>query len=353
MLFAGTLFLALLAQLTYFRIQQWNAYTITRERERLAFRASNPFGSPGTSVLLFTSSIASASNLNPVPVATTLAPASTPAAGADFVLTVNGSGFIPGSTVEWNGSPRLTTVVSPTQITAIIYASDIAMAGTAQVVVMNPGQGGGTSAALSFTITASLPVPIVTLLPASLTFASQEAETSSSAQTVTLTNSGNTDLTGITIALTGANAGSFAQTSTCGTTVSAGKSCLISVVFTPASTGTASAALVVTDNAVTSPQSLALSGTSAQTPFVIAPQAGGTITGTVTAGQPAAYPLSIGAANGYSGTIALTCSNLPANASCSFAPSSLALAGGQSATFKGCAKYHPRRTRAVAQPRFS
>ena len=36
MLFAGTLFLALLAQLTYFRIQQWKAYTITRERERLA-----------------------------------------------------------------------------------------------------------------------------------------------------------------------------------------------------------------------------------------------------------------------------------------------------------------------------
>jgi signal transduction histidine kinase len=36
MLFAGTLFLALLTQLTYFRIQQWKAYTITRERERLA-----------------------------------------------------------------------------------------------------------------------------------------------------------------------------------------------------------------------------------------------------------------------------------------------------------------------------
>ena len=36
MLFVGTLSLALLTQLTYFRIQQWKAYTITRERERLA-----------------------------------------------------------------------------------------------------------------------------------------------------------------------------------------------------------------------------------------------------------------------------------------------------------------------------
>jgi signal transduction histidine kinase len=36
MLSAGILFLALLTQLTYFRAQQWKAYTITRERERLA-----------------------------------------------------------------------------------------------------------------------------------------------------------------------------------------------------------------------------------------------------------------------------------------------------------------------------
>lgn len=36
MLFAGTLALALLTQLVYFRIQQWKAYTISSERERLA-----------------------------------------------------------------------------------------------------------------------------------------------------------------------------------------------------------------------------------------------------------------------------------------------------------------------------
>ena len=36
MLFAGALALALLTQLSYFRIQNWKADTITRERERLA-----------------------------------------------------------------------------------------------------------------------------------------------------------------------------------------------------------------------------------------------------------------------------------------------------------------------------
>jgi signal transduction histidine kinase len=36
MLFGGTLALALLAQLAYFRMQKWKTYTITHERERLA-----------------------------------------------------------------------------------------------------------------------------------------------------------------------------------------------------------------------------------------------------------------------------------------------------------------------------
>jgi Abnormal spindle-like microcephaly-assoc'd, ASPM-SPD-2-Hydin len=408
-----------------------------------AFRAGPIPLSTSTSILLFTSSITSASNLNPLPVATTLTPASTPAAGTDFVLTVNGSNFIPGSTVEWNGSPRLTTVVSSTQLIATIYASDIATTGTAQVVVVSPGQG-GTSAALSFTISAPLaPAPIsvlspasltfasqlvgtsssaqtvtltnsgnadltgisialtgaaansftetstcgvtvnagkscvisvvftptaagnaaatitvtdnagtspqsidlsgtavappsvpgVTLSPASLTFASQLVGTSSSAQMVTLTNSGNADLTGISIALTGAAANSFTETSTCGVTVSAGKSCVISVVFTPTAAGNGSATITVTDNAGTSPQAIGLSGTAPQPAFVIAAQTGGSTSSTVTPGQPAIYALSITSVNGFSGALALNCNNLPTNASCTFAPASLTLSGGTAATF--------------------
>ena len=122
-----------------------------------AFRASDQIYTTGTSIILLTSSIASASNLNPAPVAIALAPASIPAAGPDFVLTINGSGFVAGSTVEWNGSPRPTTVVSPTQLTATIYASDIATTGSTQVVVQSPGPGGGTSAALPVTISPTLP----------------------------------------------------------------------------------------------------------------------------------------------------------------------------------------------------
>jgi hypothetical protein len=62
-------------------------------------------------------------------------------------------------------------------------------------------------------------------------------------------------------------------------------------------------------------------------------QPGGSATATVPAGQPASYALSVTPAAGYSGTITLGCSGLPANASCAFTPAALTLAGGKAANF--------------------
>ena len=104
---------------------------------------------------------------NPVPTTTSLSPASGTAGGTAFTLTVNGSGFVNGSVVQWNGSSRTTTYVSATQLTAAILAADIATAGTASVTVFNPTPGGGTSNALTFTL--NNPVPTTTgLIPASV-----------------------------------------------------------------------------------------------------------------------------------------------------------------------------------------
>jgi len=64
---------------------------------------------------------------------------------AGFSLTVNGSGFVAGAIVNWNGSPRVTTFVSKSQLTAAIPASDVAVPNTAAVTVVNPGPGGGAS----------------------------------------------------------------------------------------------------------------------------------------------------------------------------------------------------------------
>jgi len=104
---------------------------------------------------------------NPTPAVTSLAPASETAGGTSFTLTVNGTGFVSGSSVvRWNGAGQATTYVSATQLQAAISASDIATAGTAQVTVFNPTPGGGTSASFPFPIN-SVSTAAVGVSPAS------------------------------------------------------------------------------------------------------------------------------------------------------------------------------------------
>jgi uncharacterized protein (TIGR03437 family) len=107
---------------------------------------------------------------NPVPTISSLSPGSATAGTAAFTLTVNGTGFLNGSVVNWNGTNRATTFVSATQLQAAITAADIATAGTGQVTVFNPAPGGGTSGASAFTIIAANPIPTISsLLPVSAT----------------------------------------------------------------------------------------------------------------------------------------------------------------------------------------
>ena len=84
-----------------------------------------------------------------------LVPTAVAPGGAAFTLTVNGTGFATGAVVNWNGSPRTTTVVSSSQLTAAILSTDIATAQTASITVTNPAPGGGTSIATPFEVTKS------------------------------------------------------------------------------------------------------------------------------------------------------------------------------------------------------
>ena len=105
---------------------------------------------------------------NPAPAITSLSPASVTAGGAPFTLTVNGTGFVNGAVVNFNGTAKTTAFVSATQVTAAILAADIATAATVNVTVTNPAPGGGTSAAATFTINNPSPT-ITTLSPTSAT----------------------------------------------------------------------------------------------------------------------------------------------------------------------------------------
>jgi len=105
-------------------------------------------------------------NNNPVPVISSLSPDHMTAGGSGFTLTVNGSGFISSSVVNWNDSPRPTSFVNSGQLTASISQADVAAVGTAQVSVFNPAPEGGTSSHLTFSVSGSGP-SITSLSPAS------------------------------------------------------------------------------------------------------------------------------------------------------------------------------------------
>jgi subtilisin family serine protease len=107
--------------------------------------------------------------INPVPTIASLNPVRASAGSAAFTLTANGTGFVSGSEVRWNGAPRTTTFVSATQLRAAITAADIASPSTAQITVVSPSPGGGASAPVSFTVAPppSLSVSATTVAPGS------------------------------------------------------------------------------------------------------------------------------------------------------------------------------------------
>ncbi|HET7841398.1 MAG TPA: VCBS repeat-containing protein, partial [Terriglobia bacterium] len=97
-------------------------------------------------LLLGCSSAPALAQNNPVPfVNQPLVPSAVAPGGPDFTLTVNGTGFVNGATVNWNGTALATTFVSSSQLTATVPAAHTALIGTATVTVINPGPGGGAS----------------------------------------------------------------------------------------------------------------------------------------------------------------------------------------------------------------
>lgn len=155
--------------------------------------------------------------------------------------------------------------------------------------------------------------PVISLSVASLTFASQSLSTSSSAQSVTVTNAGGAPLSIAQISA----AGDFAQTNKCATSLAAGSNCTIGVTFTPTTVGTRTGTVTITDNATGSPHVISLSGVGVE-PFGLSTTS--PAAQTVTAGQTATYQMSVAFSNGFAGTVSLSCGNPPPKATCSVTP---------------------------------
>jgi hypothetical protein len=156
----------------------------------------------------------------------------------------------------------------------------------------------------------------VSLTPASLSFGVAGVGLSSAAQTLTLTNNGGLPLT---IAGTVVSAGFAVASTTCGTSLAAGATCAMQVVFAPVAVGPAAGTLVLTDNAAGSPQTVNLSGTGVD--FTLT--ANGPTSATLSSGSSATYALLFSSAAVLSGagTVPLTCTGAPVNATCTITPS--------------------------------
>lgn len=95
---------------------------------------------------------------NPAPVISSLSATTAFAGSGSLVVTVVGTGFLPSTTIDVNGSARTTTYINATEVSAALPLTDFAAAGTLSVTAVNAAPGGGTSAASTISVVNPAPV---------------------------------------------------------------------------------------------------------------------------------------------------------------------------------------------------
>jgi YVTN family beta-propeller protein len=117
------------------------------------------------------------------------------------------------------------------------------------------------SAPQTVNMTATVIDPEATPSPSSLSFGAQKAKTTSSAKTITVTNTGLTTTTISSVAISGNFALTSAGTCKAATTLTSRAKCTLVVTFTPSAKGSMTGKITLTDDALNSPQTITLSGT--------------------------------------------------------------------------------------------
>jgi uncharacterized repeat protein (TIGR03803 family) len=171
-------------------------------------------------------------------------------------VTLIGANVPSFSTSNTCGSP---IAVSGTCTISVTFTPRATGAKSAIVSMVSNAAGSPTSVMLAGTgISAA---PAISVMPPSVPFGSQTIGVPSTAQHLTVTNTGTAALSISSVTLAGANVPSFSSGNTCGSPVAASGTCTISATFTPRSTGAKSASLSIVSNAASSPTSVPLTGT--------------------------------------------------------------------------------------------
>jgi hypothetical protein len=204
------------------------------------------------------------------------------------------------------------------QQTAALNVTDNA-AGSPQAVQLS-GNG----------VTPPPPAPAATITPNPAAFATITQGTTSSAMSITVTNSGSATLHISSVTVGGNNPGDFVNpASNCsGDALASNAACTISVTFAPLAAGLRSETITLSDDAANSPQVIMVQG-NANAAITVGSTS--TTAATVTAGTTAQYQLQLSPGANFSGTLTLACSGAPVGAACQV-PSSLQVSSGTSAT---------------------
>ena len=219
-----------------------------------------------------------------------------------------------GSSVAQGASCALTIAFAPTAVGSQ----------TGAVSIADNASNSPQAIALSGTGTA-VPVAQLNIAPSSLTF-SPLVGTASGPQIVTVTNAGNA---AAQIQSVTASDG-FNVLSACSGTIIPGSSCTIGVSFTPSSTSSQAGTLTIQDNAPGSPQTVQLSGAGTSLAFSAA--SGSSTSATINAGQTATYNLMVAPVDGFTGTLAVSCTGAPAGMQCIGSPATLSITGNSPVT---------------------
>ncbi len=104
---------------------------------------------------------------NPAPSIQSFTPAGFAVGASSTTVSIVGTGFVPTTVINVNGSSRSTTFVSSTQVNTILTVADLSTASALNLSAVNSSPGGGTSAAASLPVNNPAPT-IVAINPTSV-----------------------------------------------------------------------------------------------------------------------------------------------------------------------------------------
>src|SRR5271157_709151 len=243
-------------------------------------------------------------------------------------LTLNNSGNASlqissmGATGDFSVTNNCSAALGAGASCTISVSFTPAAAGTMVGAVNITDNAGDSPQNVALTGTGIAPVASVSL--SSVSFASQRVGSTSSSQSLMLSNSGSATLTISGVTVSGPNAADFSLQNQCAGSLAAGMSCGMTVAFTPTSAGARRATLNLATNAGSSPQSVALNGVGAD--FSLAPSVGSATKLAVTPGQQALFQLTL-SPGGMQTTVSFSCAGAPAESTCQVSPAAAALDG--------------------------